>query len=126
VIWTDESTFYTSDFGHRPWVVRTADEEYHGDCVDETFEQGRASKMTWGAFCGPNLKSSLVCVPGKAKVNSQLYVEQVMDPHLVPFWHRCCEEYGWTKVVEDGPPGHKGMAKDYRELNEMDVIQRPA
>ena len=26
----------------------------------------------------------------------------VMETHLVPLWHRCCEEYGWAVVVEDG------------------------
>ena len=47
-------------------------------------------------------------------------------PHLVPLWHRCCEEFGWAVVVEDGAPGHKGHAKRYRELNGMDVPPWPA
>lgn len=66
VVWTDESSFSTSGFGHRPWVTRKADEEYHKDCVDEVFDSGRKSKMVWGAFCGTT-KSSLVFIPGMAK-----------------------------------------------------------
>jgi len=62
--------------------------------------------MVWGAFCGTT-KSDLVCMPGKAKVNAVTYVKTVMEPYLVPFWHQCCEEYGWTKVIEDSAPGHK-------------------
>ena len=37
VLWTDESTFSKAGFGHRPWVTWKASEEYHSDCVDETF-----------------------------------------------------------------------------------------
>lgn len=49
-----------------------------------------------------------------------------MEPHLVPFWHECCEKYGWVGVVEDGAPGHKGFANQYRRLNEMEQIRWPA
>ena len=78
--------------------------------------------MAWGGFCG-GIKSELVIVPGKAKLDSAAYVTTIMEPHLVPLWHRCCEEYGWAVVVEDGAPGHKGHAKRYRELNGMDVAR---
>ena len=81
--------------------------------------------MVWAVFCG-QLKSELVFIPGKAKLDSAMYVEKVMEPELVPFWHQCSEEYGWVKVVEDGAPGHKKHAIRYRELNEMDVIKWPA
>ena len=47
-------------------------------------------------------------------------------PLLVPLWYRCCEEYEWAVVVEDGALGHKGYAKRYRELNGMDVLPWPA
>lgn len=125
VLWTDESTFSTAGFANRSWVTRKASEEYHPDCIDETFDSGRQSKMVWGAFCG-TLKSDLVFIPGKAKVDSVLYVETVMEPQLVPFWHKACEEYGWVGIVEDGAPGHKGAARRYRELNEMESIKWPA
>jgi transposase len=125
ILWTDESSFSTSGFGHRPWVIRRPDEEFHPDCLDETFEQGRQSRMAWGGFWGSK-KTRLVFIPGKAKLDSKTYVETVMEPHLVPFWQECCEEYGWVKVVEDGAPGHKGCAKEYRDLNELDTIEWPA
>jgi hypothetical protein len=125
VLWTDESSFSTAGFGHRPWAIRTAEKEYHPDCIDETFEQGRQSRMVWGGFWGSK-KSKLVIVPGKAKLDSATYVTAIMEPHLVPFWHECCEEYGWVKVVEDGAPGHKKYAIQYRDLNELDIIPWPA
>ncbi|RPA93321.1 hypothetical protein L873DRAFT_1793740 [Choiromyces venosus 120613-1] len=81
--------------------------------------------MAWGAFCGTT-KSDLVFIPGKAKVDAVTYVETVIEPYLVPFWHKCCKEYGWMKVIEDGAPRHKGKSIIYRNLNEMDTIAWPA
>lgn len=125
VLWTDESTFSTAGFGNRPWVTRKASEEFHADCIDETFDSGRESRMIWGAFCGTT-RSQLVFIPPKAKVDSALYVRNIMYPHLVPFWHTCCEEYGWVTVVEDGAPGHKGFSTRYRNLNQMETTRWPA
>ena len=125
ILWTNESSFSTAGFGHRPWVIQSAAEEYHPDCVDETFEQECQSKMAWGGFCS-QLKSHLVFIPGKAKLDLAMYVEAIMEPHLVSFWHKCCKEYKWAKVLEDGVvPGHKKHAISYQELNGMDVIDWP-
>ena len=93
--------------------------------MDETFESGRQSRMIWGGFCG-TLKSRLVFIPCKAKVDSALYVSTIMYPHLVRSWHQCCETYGWVAVVEDGAPGHQGHSKQYRALSRMESIWWPA
>jgi len=81
--------------------------------------------MIWGAF-GSTLKSNLVFVPTKVNMNSALYVKYIIEPHLVPFWHKYCEKYGYVGVVEDGTPGHKGFANQYKMLNEMKQIRWPA
>lgn len=81
--------------------------------------------MVWGAFCG-KLKSELFFVPNGAKVDSQKYVQHILDPLLIPFWHRTCEEYGWTAVMEDGAPGHKKFAITCRERNEVETLKWPA
>jgi len=86
VLWTDKSTFSTAGFAFRPGVTRKASEENHPDCIESTYESGRQSKMVWGAFCG-TIKSDLVFIPGKATLDSALYVQNVMEPQLVPFWH---------------------------------------
>ncbi|RPB04069.1 hypothetical protein L873DRAFT_1938180, partial [Choiromyces venosus 120613-1] len=52
VVWTDESIFSTAEFGNWPWVTRQASEKFHADCLDETFESGRESRMIWGTFYG--------------------------------------------------------------------------
>lgn len=124
VIWTDESMYNTIGFSQRPWVIRRADEEFHPDCIDLYWESGRETVMVWGAFCGEH-KSELVACPSGIKLDSCEYTLSILDPHLIPFWHKMCEEYGWAVVVEDGGPGHKGYSKACRALNNMDVLEWP-
>jgi len=63
--------------------------------------------MAWGAFCSTT-KSDLIFIPGRAKLDSAPYARMVLEPAFVPFWHKCCEEYGWAIVQEDNAPGRKG------------------
>ena len=78
-----------------------------------------------GAFCGA-IRSDLIFVNGRAKLDSATYVRMVLEPALAPFWHQCCEKYGWAIVQVDNAPGHKGYAKAYRELNGMEALEWPA
>ncbi|RPA97794.1 hypothetical protein L873DRAFT_1689571, partial [Choiromyces venosus 120613-1] len=81
---TDESTFSTASFRNRLWVTRKASEEYHPDCIDQTFASGYKTRIVWGTFCG-TLKLDLVFIPGKTNLNSVLYVQKVMEPYLILF-----------------------------------------
>ena len=81
--------------------------------------------MVWGAFCG-ELKSDLFIVPAKAKINRKKYRDNILEPLLIPFWHEVCEKYGWTMVVEDGAPGHNGVSRESRRINEVDSLPWPA
>jgi hypothetical protein len=81
--------------------------------------------MIWGAFCGTELKSNIYFVPSGSKIDSSSYTTTILDPLLIPFWHECCEEYGWARVVEDGAPGHKKYSIRCRERNNMDSIDWP-
>jgi len=93
VVWTYESTFSTTGFGHRPWVHHLAEAEFHIHCIAENFQTGKDSTMAWGGLSG-TIKSDLVFIPGKAKMDSAVYVETIMESYLVPFWQKCCKEYG--------------------------------
>jgi len=55
-----------------------------------------------------------------------MYVETVMEPYLVLFWHQCYEEYGWAQVIEDGASGHQKSVRMYRLKNKVDAVQWPA
>jgi len=108
--WTDESSFSTAGFGHRPWVIRKADKEHHPDCVDLKFHSGRKSEMILGAFCGTT-KSDLIFVPGRAKLDSATHVRMVLEAALVAFWRQCCEEYDGLLCKRITLQGIKGMPK---------------
>ncbi|RPA97389.1 hypothetical protein L873DRAFT_1640778, partial [Choiromyces venosus 120613-1] len=123
-LWTDESTFSTTGFGHRPWVLRRPEEEFHPDCIDETWESGRESVMIWGGIYG-EMKSELQVIPPGVKVDSIYYVTHILDPVLIPFWHQTCEHYGWTQVVEDGAPGHQRFTKHCRAINQVKILPWP-
>jgi len=97
--------FSTAGFDSRPPVIRNTEEEYHPNCLDEIWKSGSTGGIVWGAFCG-HIKSDLVLVDGKVTINSEIYILQILDPHLIPFWHKPCERYGWTQVMEDGAPGY--------------------
>jgi len=71
------------------------------------------------------MNSPLYIVPPGMTINSKRYRDNIMILYLVPLWHQTCEEYGWTRVVEDNAPGHQGYAKFYRVLNGMDNIPWP-
>lgn len=81
-LWTDKSSFSTAGFGRRPCVIRSL-EEHHLGCIDGVFNQRRQSWTVWDGFCR-GIKSELVFVPGKAKLDSAAYVTVVMELHLAP------------------------------------------
>lgn len=62
VVWTDEVNFSSDHTAYNVTVLRRPGEEYHPDCVQSEFRQGRAGIMTWGAFCGTS-KSILKIIP---------------------------------------------------------------
>ena len=80
--------------------------------------------MVWGALCG-EVKSPLYVVPPGTTQDSAKYTKNVLDPLLIPFWHRACEQYGWSTVVEDGAPGHQKYAIRCRKLNNVDTLPWP-
>lgn len=47
--------------------------------------------------------------------------------HTLRVWyvHEMCEKYGWAEVIEDGAPGHKGISRKCREINEVDANPWP-
>ncbi|RPA76828.1 hypothetical protein BJ508DRAFT_213303, partial [Ascobolus immersus RN42] len=126
VFWTEESSFSTKGFHCRPWVIRLPEEEYYPDCIDETFDQGRTSRMAWGGFCG-QYKTDLFWVPGKVKIDSLEYRDSILLPRLIPFWEEMAVAYGPEPVlvVEDGASRHKGHAKRAREAYALPCVQWP-
>lgn len=124
MLWCDESWFTTVGFHHRSMVIRNSKEEGHTGCLDTREKSGRQGTIVWGAFCG-SIQSELVFVPSNVSLNSTRYTNYILEPHLVLFWHLCCETYGWARVVGDNAPGHQGFSNFYRERNGVDGIDWP-
>ena len=81
--------------------------------------------MIWGAFCGTT-SSQLALISREANVDSALVVKNILYSYLIPFWHTCCEQYGWITVVENGAPGNKGVSIHYRNFNQIKTIKQSA
>ena len=76
-----------------PGAIRKSEDEYGHGCIDEVFDWGGRSKIFWSRFRG-SIKSNLVFIPGKAKLNPAAYVT-VTEPHPVLRWHRFGEGRDW-------------------------------
>ncbi|KAH0605583.1 uncharacterized protein H6S33_004805 [Morchella sextelata] len=72
------------------------------------------------------MKTVLVFTPPGVPINSRVYVDQILDSYLIPFWHTACKEYGWTWIAEDNAPKHKRQANICRQINEVDTIPLPS
>lgn len=105
VLWSDECTFTTGK-QRKEWVIRTQGERYCPDCLQHRFHSGRASFSIWAAV-GWNYKSPLVFLDGHGKrggMSKDDYRNQVLIPHVVPFfyWHK---DEGFI-FMEDGNKAH--------------------
>ncbi|RPB01860.1 hypothetical protein L873DRAFT_1675170, partial [Choiromyces venosus 120613-1] len=108
-VWYNELYFSIAGFGSHPIVIRNAAEEYYPDCLDKRSKSGSTMVITSSAFCG-YMKSDIVFMEGKVMVNSEVYILQILDPYLIPFWHKIYKGYGWTQVVEDSASRHQKCA----------------
>ena len=88
-ICTDGSSFSTAGFGHRPWVIRKADEEYITPTASiKSIALGGRVRCFFLGGGGPSAvqqNSDLIFVPGRVKLDSATYVRMVLGPALVPF-----------------------------------------
>jgi len=86
-IYGDEVTFDTSHRGS-VWVTRLSSERYHKDCIQHTFNSGRASVPICGAISHKG-KSSLVFLKptGEHGITADNYHHQVLVPIVSAAFH---------------------------------------
>ena len=89
VIWSDESRFTLFRNDGRTRVWRQQKERYDIDCIVPTVKHGGGGVMVWGCFTWDCL-GPLIRLEGA--INSQRYIEEVLESHLVPFMERFKEE----------------------------------
>ena len=124
-IWTNEmsiklyGTRQTQDL-----VWRTADEEFHKDCIDHQKRQTNGV-MFWGAFrwgqIGPRHFFDLGT---NEHVNSTVYRDQILLGPLQDFWLESFCDVD-PIVVEDNAPVHKKVCIPVRQSLGMECWQHP-
>jgi hypothetical protein len=103
-------------------VWRYPEKEYHEDCCRVTVISGFEKVKGWAGMRYGKL-SKLVEVlkrKGGEKMNSEDYVDFIIDREMFDFWIESCEELGQVIMMEDGASYHKGVAKVRREQLEKD------
>ena len=81
VIWSDESKVEIGKNPQADWVLRTAEEKYHVDCLTPVFKSGHSSIMVWGCFTGNRLGPLLAFEKGG--ISSREYSQTLKDGLLV-------------------------------------------
>lgn len=132
-IYGDEAAFNTSTRGSH-WVTRTEGERYHDDCIDHTFQSGRATVVVFGAI-SYNWKSPLVIIEGHGKRGGMTfndYLNQILIPIIAPALNGD-PDLGFTPqefsdYVEDsaGPHGTKKIGVKPKQELGIERHLRPA
>lgn len=118
VIFSDESSFETGQ-RNRVFVTRRVDERYCPDCLQYYKYSGHQTLMVWGGIVGKQA-TELCQLPGSIKtatsgankgtkkksIASIDYIEQILRPHVLP-WYRALEESGLRPIfMQDGAGIH--------------------
>lgn len=82
VVFSDESRFCLNRSDGRERVWRREGERYAECCIREVDRWGGPSVMVWGGIT-TNDRTELVTIAGN--LNAQRYVNEVLEPHLIPF-----------------------------------------
>lgn len=103
VLFTDESLFHLSRVDGRTRVWRRKNERFAECNILERDPYGGGSVMVWAGI-SHNLKTNLVVLNGT--LTGQRYIDQVIDPHLVPFIQRNGGNYTF---MDDNARPHRAI-----------------
>ena len=70
-----------------------------------TFKSGRSSVGIWGAIV-LGLKGPVHFLEKKGRMNSDIYINQVLEGLGLPFYNQCIEEKGSMIWMDDGARYH--------------------
>jgi transposase len=127
VCWSDEAYFEVGEDGRVIYVTRSPKEEYHPDCLQPTFKNGRTKVGVWGCFCGPN-RGPIVILPQGTRLNRLEYTDQIFIPHFLPFYQKMRAQYGpGVQLQEDGASYHHGgFLSCVKRAAEVRILEWPA
>lgn len=117
VIWTDEATFETGLDTRSCYVTRKQGDAMEYRYLKPTFKSGRSSIGIWGAIT-LGLKGPVHFLQKEGRMNSEIYVNQVLKELGLPFYNHCTQERGPMIWMDDGAGYHtsKATAKFRRKV----------
>ena len=110
----------------KDYVWRTAEEEFHPDCIDYARHPKGTGLMFWAVFkkgkMGPGLFFDLE--KGES-VNSTVYRDQILLGPLQQFWEESFGDVTVPIVMEDNAPVHKKICIPAWEALGMETLEWP-
>ena len=105
VIWTDEATFETGLDTRTCYVTRRKGTAMESRYLKPTFKSGRTTIGIRGAIT-LGLKGPVHLSQKEGRMNSDIYVNQVLKELGLPFYERCIRERGYMLWMDDGAGYH--------------------
>ena len=117
VVFSDESRFCLHRSDGRQRVYRRAGERNADCCIREVDSFGGANVMVWAGI-SRNYRTPLVVVEGN--LTAQRYVDQILEPHLVPFF---TNHPDLSLFQQDGARAHTArLTMNFLEQEDIDVL----
>ena len=96
-------------------------ERFADNCLIERDRFGGGSVMVWGGIMGRRKTKNPIVVQGS--LNSQGYINQILQPEAVPFLHR----YGPAILMHDNSRPHVArICRQFLNRNNVNVLPWPA
>ena len=105
VIWTDEATFETGLDSRSCYVTRRKRNAFEARYLKPTFKSGRSTIGIWAAIT-LSIKGPMLVLTRGRRMNSEIYIEEVLKPLGVPFYERCVAKKGLMIWMDDGAGYH--------------------
>ena len=121
VMFTDESSFLIDSKDRRIRCYRKDGERYSDNNILEIQNKGYGCVMVWGAVISGR-KSELVRLDGK--VNSEIYIQNVLLRHAIPFINTLGE--GIIYMHDNAPAHRANRTREFLQVSGINVLEWPA
>ena len=122
VIWIDESTFETDLNADPVYVIKKKDTTYESRYLKSTFKSERSTVNIWKTIAW-NIKNSVHFLHKKERMNSEIYIHQVLTVLNFSFYDQCVREKDYMIYMNDETDYHTSKQtttwKQRNELNRM-------
>ena len=109
VIWTDEATFETGLNTRSCYATRRKGTAMESRYLKPTLESGRSTMSIWEAIA-LGKKGPVHFLHNEGRMNSDIYIDQVLEKLGLPFYQQCVRENGPLIWMDDGAGYHTSKA----------------